>query len=162
MILIIILTIAFIACWIAGGQIKGRIRDIPCPLILALGITLSISATPLHRIFIGIALAACWQIIRLGYGNYNPISDPEPSFLAKITHDRHGWWIRAIYGFLAASIGPIALVVGKHLPIWVWGLYVVGNAAIGYLVSRLRLPVFLTDVCVSTGLVSILFLLLWL
>jgi hypothetical protein len=78
------------------------------------------------------------NIIRIGYGNYDPEHDNKPSFLARITHDMNGWWIRAIAGALYVLVGylPYAFYSGK------WGFYLVWavvSAGTGYCVSRFRL-----------------------
>jgi len=146
----IIGSLIFTALWLAGGQFKGRIRDIGCPITLALVIALK---TQIWWHFL--VMGAYWQVIRLGYGNYDPENDPKPSFLAKITHDRNGWWIRAIYGFLVALVGGGWLLWTEPIK---YSTYILGNALIGFLVSRLKLNVILTDTCVSLGFCSLMFL----
>ena len=145
--------LAIIVCWYWGGQRGGRIRDVLCPILMSLGIGLLTKNLWLTVVNLGL-----WQIIRLGYGNYSPQDDPKPSFLAHLTHDRNGWWIRALYGLIVATMIGLALRIGSFLPIWVYITYITGNSLIGFCVSRFRLPVLIADICVSAGLGSILFL----
>lgn len=56
------------------------------------------------RIIVSLATIASLNIIRIGYGNYDPEHDNKPSFLARITHDRGSWCIRAIAGVLYVLI----------------------------------------------------------
>lgn len=139
------------ACWVVGGQIKGRIRDIPVPILIGLGIWLNTKSW-----LIGLISIATYQIIRLGYGNYSPEDDPRPSFLASILKDRQGAMIRAVYGLLVAIVGAFPLVVGHYLSLPKYCLYGAVNAIIGYLVSKLRFPVLIADILVAGGVSSIL------
>lgn len=148
-----------IACWVAGGQIKGRIRDVPTPIIIGAYFAFK------EVWWLFLALGTTFQMIRLGWGNYSPEDDPNPSFLANITHDRNGWWIRAIWGFLAAGIGALPLIVGKwagfcdqYMSLLWYAIYVVGNTLINFGVSRLRLPVLIADILVAVGIGSIIWL----
>ena len=73
--------------------------------------------------------------------------------------DKNGWYVRAIYGLLVATIGGLAVRTGHFLPVWAYITFIIGNTLIGYSVSRLRLPVLITDILISAGFGSIL---LWL
>lgn len=144
--------VLIIACWVIGGQKSGRIRDVPVPIII--GLCLAISFKIWWLFF---ALVATYQMIRLGYGNYSPEDDPEPSFLASITHDRGGWWIRAIWGALVASVGGLPLILGHFIGVWVYLGYIILVTVVCYLVSKLRLPVLITDILVAASVGSIVF-----
>lgn len=141
-----------VACWVIGGQIKGRIRDVPVPIIIGT-----------YFAFKGVwwlffALGATYQVIRIGWGNYSPEDDDHPSHLADLTRDRNGWWIRAIWGFLASFIGAFPLVKWGFINAWSYAGYIALNTVVNFLVSRLRLPVLITDILVALALGSIVFL----
>ena len=54
-----------ITSWILGGQVKGRLRDIPFPILMGIGIWFKTK-----NIWIAIMSCLCYNIVRLGYGNY--------------------------------------------------------------------------------------------
>ena len=149
---------AIVALWIVGGQIKGSIRDVGVPLLLGFGIWLDLSGDWMHRIIYAVLLVGTYQIIRLGYGNYSPEDDDKPSFLAAITHDRQGYVIRAVWGLLVGLVGTLPLLLGRYIPFSAYALYGLVNALIGYMVSKFKFGVWLTDSLVSLGVGSILFL----
>jgi hypothetical protein len=140
------------ASWIAGGQ-KGKLRDIPFPILIGWGIFLA------GHLWLAIACCATFNIIRLGYGNYSPEDDAKSSLLAQLTHDRQGAVIRLIYGLLVALLGALPIMAGHGISVWIYIVYAAGNGLIGYLVSKLRLPVFLADFFVGAGFSSLVFLL---
>lgn len=149
--------IAICVLWVIGGQGKRRLRLNFVPPLIALKCVLGLSCPLLTKIELFFALSATFQLIRLGYGNYSPEDDPKPSFLASLTHDRGGWWIRAIWGFLVASLGALPWVICTHH--WlIYLAYVLGNSILNFLVSRLKPPVLLTDILVSAGLASLIFI----
>ena len=150
--MILLIFIAIIVCWVLGGQLKGRIRDIGVPILLGLGIWFATKSW-----LIGLVSTGLWQIIRLGYGNYE--EGEKNSFLGDLLKDSKGWYVRALYGLIVALVGCSALIALKFLPLPTYFTYIAGNTLIGYGVSRLRLPVLLTDICVSAGFGSILLLL---
>lgn len=153
MILKLILLGLIVALWVIGGQTRGRIRDVPVPLIIAL-----YCAIVLKTWWLFLVLGVMFQVIRIGYGNYDPENDPEPSFLASITHDRNGWYIRAIWGFIVGSIGILSLLLGHFLGVLIYLGYVVLNTGVNFSVSRFGLPVIITDILVSLCIGSVLFL----
>ena len=63
--MILIIFIAIIICWIIGGQKEGKIRDVPVPILAGIGIWLKTK-----NIWVAIITCLCYNIIRLGYGNY--------------------------------------------------------------------------------------------
>jgi len=147
-----LLAMGIVVFWILGGQIKGWLRDIPVPILMGIGIYLTTKSW-----LVGLLSIGFWQIIRLGYGNYEP--GQKNSFLGNLTHDRKGWYVRAIYGFIVALVGCGALIWLKFLPVPKVILYIAYNTIIGYSVSRLKLEVIPTDILVSSGFASLLFLL---
>ncbi len=148
-----LLTIAiFIALWITGGQKEGKIRDVGCPIILALYLAMT-----LHAWWLFLAIGATYQAIRLGYGNYSPEDDPKPSFLASITHDRSGEYIRALWGLIVSVVGASPLILGHFLGIYQYLGYICLNVAVNYSVSKFKLDVIITDILVSGAVVSIIF-----
>jgi hypothetical protein len=126
------------------------------PIILGAAIGLFVKDHWYVRIITGLASIASLNIIRIGYGNYDPEHDNKPSFLARITHDRGGWWIRAIAGALYVLLGylPYALYSGK------WGFYLfwaVVSVGTGFCVSRLRLKAKAADFSIGSTVAGILF-----
>jgi hypothetical protein len=139
--------------WYLGGQKKKAwCRDILVPALVGTGVSLA------GHPWIGLICGSAFNIIRLGYGNYDPENDPKPSFLAFLTHDRQGAIIRLIYGVVVAAAGAGALAVAKILPLWGFAGYVVLNGVVGFGVSKLRLPVLPADLLVGAGVGSLLLL----
>jgi len=155
--------LAIIVCWVIGGQKGGRIRDVACPILLGLGVYLALKEYWLiSRIIYGILTCGSANAIRAGYGNWEP--GEKNCLLANILaffgyKDRQGAVIRALWGFLIGVLAPLPLVLGHFLPLPIYYGYVAGNMLINFLVSRLRLPVLLTDICVSASIASLIFLL---
>ena len=149
--MIFIIFVTIIVLWVLGGQLKGRIRDIGVPILIGLGIWLVTKSW-----LVGLINMATWNIIRLGYGNYE--EGEKNSFLAELLKDKEGWYVRMAYGLIVATIAPLPLFIGHFLALGWYFVYIIGNSLIGYGVSRLRLPVLLTDILVSAGFSSILFL----
>jgi uncharacterized membrane protein YfcA len=152
MLIKIILIVLCGILWRLGGWGKESGNPVPwkgwrvvlIPIILGAAIGLFINDHWYVRIITALASAASLNIIRIGYGNYDPEHDNEPSFLARITHDRSGWWIRAIAGALYGLVGylPYAFYSGR------WRFYLFGmvvSAAAGYCVSKLKLKDTITE-----------------
>jgi hypothetical protein len=145
----LITIVLFVALYVIGGQIKGWLRDIPCPLLLGVYMGFKIG------ILGGILTWIGANIMRLGYGNWSPEDDSKPCLLAHLIHDRGGEYIRATWGFLVAlGIGG-AYVYYTHNYIYYF-LYIIGNSFIGYAVSKAKLNVFFTDLLVSLSIASII------
>jgi hypothetical protein len=103
----LIVLIAFL--WLVGGGKQAWARDWIIPAIVAITMLFH------HQLWwICLLTFGSCQIIRMGYGAYDPEHDNKPSFLAAITHDRTGIEERAIYGFICGMIAPICIVA--------WGL----------------------------------------
>jgi hypothetical protein len=113
----------------------------------------------LHRAIFAALTIATAQSIRLGYGNYSPLDDSKPSFLAILVHDEQGAVIRALWGLLIGSAVALPVTIGGYLSWWLFGAYVAGFTLLNYLVSKLRLAVWLCDPLVGAGIASIVFLL---
>jgi hypothetical protein len=135
--------------WQKGGKKNGSIRDIPVPIILAA--FMAFRFWSLWFILMGGPL----QMIRLGYGSYDPEHDDKPSWLASITHDRSGEYIRALWGFICSAEIGIWLMPGGYLGVWQYLCYIVLNTAINYCVSKFKLPKFWTDILVGSGISSL-------
>lgn len=108
-----ILKLLFVAVigvlWRLGGWDKTKwsgFRDVLVPI--ALGVYIGVYH---WNILLAILTAGSYNIIRLGYGAYDPEHDDKPSFLAKITKDRSGVAERAIAGALYGLVGTIPLQV---------------------------------------------------
>lgn len=166
MLIKIILIILCGVFWRLGGWGKESGNPIPwkgwrvilIPIILGLGVAWFIKGNLLMRVIVGLTTIASMNIIRIGYGNYDPEHDNKPSFLAKITHDRNGWWIRAIVGALYVLIGylPYTLYSGRWLFYLFW---MVVSAGTGFCMSRFRLKAKIADfaigIIVASGLFAI-------
>lgn len=147
-----ILWLVFVALWVIGGKISGRLRDIPCPIILGVAIGLLTK-----NVWIGLMITGLTQTIRLGYGNYEP--GEKNCFLACLLQDTNGKWIRAVWGLIVSvAIGAGLSVVGL-LPLKIFGGYVLLNTAINFYVSDFKLNWIQTDILVSTAIYSIVMLL---
>jgi len=137
------------AFWVAGGQGAKKVRVVGIPLILAISLALIYKSW-----LVGLLVAILGQFYRVGYGNYSPEDDDHPSFLASMTHDRDGWWIRAIVGGLYGLVALPLFMLG-FINLLVFGGYIVLNILVGYCVSRFRLPVYPADIAVGLGISSI-------
>ncbi len=142
--------------WLLGGQKKGRIRDIGVPVLLAFYFAI------FYKWWLFFAIGATANIIRLGYGNFEEGEDNSAiaDFLNTVCgiKDKAGVIIRTIWGVLVGIVLPLPLLIGGYLIWWRYCLYIALNALIGYLVTKLRLPVILADILVATGVCSIIFL----
>lgn len=150
--------IALIAwLWYEGGGKNAWARDIVIPIVIGLFFCLK------YGPIVGIFTAGTCQIIRLGYGAYDPYHDDKPSWLASITHDRNGWWIRAISGAIHGFVAPLPIVFYflfvKHIPQVIFGYvaFIVINSLSNFLVSRLKANRLVTDLIVGGVFSLILF-----
>lgn len=143
--------------WYEGGGKNSWARDLIIPIIVGFWFCF------VENWIVGICVAGSCQIIRLGYGAYDPEHDPKPSLLAKLTKDRDGWWIRAISGAIKGLVAPLPILaqgVFIHLDqsmIWKLPAFVVLNAVSNFLVCRLRLNRLATDLIVGATFGTILF-----
>lgn len=126
--------------WRLGGWNKAKwsgYRDMLVPVILFAHYAFACAW------WVGLIVAGLAQTIRIGYGAYDPVHDNKPSFLAKITKDREGSLIRAIYGFITAFCIGVAPAVyqaahGNKLAMFVFIGYVVGNIILEVALNRLK------------------------
>lgn len=153
----LILLGVIIALWVIGGQKGGRIRDIGCPIVLGIALVCELQGDLMNRIIAGIATIALAQIIRLGYGNYDPENDDKPSFLASILKDRQGAIIRLVWGLLVGIVTPLFLSFTHSIILPAHIAYIICNVAVNYSVSKFRFPVILTDICVAAAFGSLVF-----
>ena len=134
------------ALWRIGGASKQEIkfaaawyRDILIPVINFFYFWVTMN------FLTGFLTAGAANIIRMGYGAYDPEHDDKPSLLAKWTKDREGWRIRMIYGFITSvfiGLFPMAyaLFVKNHL--WAFPgflLYVLINIGSEYLLNTTKI-----------------------
>lgn len=165
MLIKIILIVLCGILWRLGGWGKESGNPVPwkgwrvvlIPVVLGISTALFMKGLWYMRIITGLAEIVSMNIIRIGYGNYDPEHDNKPSFLAKVTHDRGGWWIRAIAGALYVLIGylPYALYSSKW---WFYLLLAAVSAGTGFCVSRFRLKVKTTDMIIGSTAADILFM----
>jgi len=149
--------------WRLGGWGKESGNPLPwrgwrmvlIPIILGINVGLYIKDYWYIRLALGLATIASLNIIRIGYGNYDPEHDNKPSFLARITHDRNGWWIRAIAGALYILVGYLPHTLYSHR----WSIYFICaiiSSLVGYCVSRFRLKDIIADPLIGVTLASII------
>src|SRR3990167_10309851 len=120
--------------WLGGGTgLKWcRVWIIPTIVGLIMGF---------HYVWwIGVLTFYSCFILRMGYGNFDS-SDPKKSFLAIITHDRKGYYIRAIVGFIYGVVAPLPLTIylatQGHQEYIKWALYAWQGAFVGFLATYL-------------------------
>lgn len=139
--------------WWKGGDKDGSIRDIPVPIILALYFAFTYK---LWWLFITVGGTA--QMIRLGYGNYDPEHDDKPSLLASWLKDRQGKYIRMVWGFIVSLMIGSSLYIVGHIGLGYYLFYIFYNVLINFLVCHLKFSRLATDILVGVGISSIVFL----
>jgi len=122
--------------WRIGGWHYRWVRVVLVPILL--GIVLGFIT---KSWLVGFLSIGSYQIIRIGYGNYDPETDPKSCWLAKITKDRSGDIIRMIAGSLYGIIGALFIILFKHLSIPFYIFYILLNAGMGYFVSWFTFPI---------------------
>lgn len=146
--------------WLGGGKASWA-RDIIVTIVIGIFVFLHHPTVVLWKdIIIGIATIGACNIIRLGYGAYDPVNDSKPSLLGKITKDKDGWWARCFYG---AICGIVTFIPQLALDFnWITFLKAVGFtiqfAAVCFTVVRLRLAVFPTDTLIGLSFAVRIFL----
>jgi hypothetical protein len=145
------------ALWIIGGQTRGKIRDIPIPILLGLGIALFSQLSPFWRVIAGVMTIATGQSIRIGYGALDAINDDRPSYLALVTQDSSGEWVRLLWGAIVSVSISAPLVAFSIISVSLAAVYIVSNCIVNFLVSKLKMGVLITDVLVSAAVMSIIF-----
>jgi len=99
--------------WRLGGWDKAKwsgYRDVLIPIILGLW-----AGWETYNWVIAISTIGTYQIIRIGYGAYDPTNDDKPSFLGFILKDTEGWKARGIAGLLYGLVGAFPLMLNKCL-----------------------------------------------
>ena len=144
----IVLLVAYL--WYVGGSRHAYARDLFVPILIGIGIFLST-----HQIIVAILSIATANTIRLGYGAYDTVNDDKPSLLAKITKDRNGWYIRALWAFIVG----ISTVLPRLCVNFDWKqvLWVVLFSAICFTVVRLRSNVLITDIFIGSAFALTIF-----
>lgn len=94
--------------WWEGGGKNGWARDIIIPIIVG-----SFIGFINQNIILGILSIGSMNIIRIGYGAYDPEHDDIPSFLGWLTRDHEGYIIRSIVGAYYIFIGSMPLLLYK-------------------------------------------------
>ncbi len=147
-----IVTLVVMVLWNIGGDKHSWARDLLVPIIMGISVFISRPTGNLGKdILIGILTIAACNIIRFGYGSYDPINDDKPSLLASVTHDRFGWWIRAIWGMFCGFVIFAPLIAFKPEPI----MYIRAAAfasmlsAVCFTVVRLAWPKVPTDLAIG-------------
>lgn len=154
--LLILLSALF---WRLGGWDKAKwagYRDVLIPIILGVYIGWQ------YHWLVGFFTIGSYQIIRMGYGAYDPEHDDKPSFLAKITHDREGWIIRGIVGFLYALCGILPLFIYRCTNDLVistfltkWFIYILINMVIGGLLCKLKARDYIIEPAIGAGVATV-------
>lgn len=149
--------------WMIGDHKQAWTRDLIIPFLVG-GIL--ILAEPFEKLWInilvGICTAGACNIIRSGYGAYDPINDDKPSLLGYWTKDTDGWVIRAVWGGLTAIISCLPYVIASIIlkqPINIAKvlLFSVLFSFICFIISRLRSNVFWTGLIIGLTYSSISF-----
>jgi hypothetical protein len=143
--------------WYLGGQGRRKVRLIAIPLILGLSVAWFAKTPLLAKLWLFALVAAGAQTIRCGYGSYDPENDPELSYLARVTHDRQGCIIRLIWGALVSLAISAPLAAFGVIPLHFMALYCISNCLVNFSVSKFKFPVLLTDLLVSSAVMSIIF-----
>lgn len=123
-------------------------RDVCVPIVLSAWITFH------FNLWLGVACGLTLNIIRMGYGNYDPITDSKPSLLGALTHDRNGWHIRGICGALYVLIGLLPLAIYTHH----WISYVLAaliSGGVNWVLCRIKAPDWVIEPIVGATLAVI-------
>ena len=142
--IVVIKVITIIACAILfrwGGASFKQARVSIMPFILGL-----VCAYFAHCWWIFFTTFAGGQFLRLGYG--------ESSFLYRLFGS---WLARGVYCLIIAFACVVGLVIGQKVPILLAIPYLVTNFAIGSLLCKLEMPVWVIDPCLGIGISSIVF-----
>lgn len=127
--------------WRLGGWDKARwsgYRDVLVPVALGLWYAFTL------KWWMFLAVGGPANIIRLGYGSWDPEHDDKPSLLAKLTHDREGCYIRAIYGFITSLF--IGLAPAIYTGCWFkFVLYVIGNTLLEFALNKAKANDWITE-----------------
>lgn len=167
MILVKVVALVLIAFfWRLGGWDKAKwsgFRDVLVPIAIGGIIGWQMDGLLWQKILIGVLTIGSYNIIRMGYGSYDPENDDKPSFLAKITKDRKGYIIRSIVGTLYGLIGLLPLLIFSIIThnlafLKIYGAYSLYNGFTGFLVTKFKANDWVTELSVGAGVGSIIFL----
>ena len=153
--MIYLLYIPFAGLWYLGGGKPPKWaaawqRDILIPILC--GVVMLIKT---HNPLLSFLTIGSFQIIRLGYGAYDPEHDTKPSLLAKLTHDRLGATNRAIYGLIVGLVGllPFVIFTGNY---WHYIIYSLLLALTGFLVVKLKSNRYMTDLNIGAAVGNVI------
>lgn len=150
--------------WFVGGGKEAWARDILIPIIVGIIVFLRhpiYDALTWENLLLSIAMIASCNIIRLGYGDYDPDHDDVPSLLASITKDKNGWWVRGLWGMIVGVISLIPIIVASYMkkePIMIIKcfLFAIGFSILSFIVVRLRSNRLITDIVIGTAFMTIM------
>lgn len=151
--------------WCIGDHKNAWARDLVIPFLVG-GILFL--AEPFSLLWINLAVAvatagAC-NIIRFGYGAYDPINDDKPSLLGKLTKDTDGWIIRTIWGAVVGIVSCLpysiaSVMTGNAINLVRVVIFTVLFSFVAFIVCRLRFGVLQTGICIGVtySLISFVF-----
>lgn len=142
----IFLIVVFAVLWRLGGWEKGKaeFRDVGIPVIMFFYYWFTCN------LLIGILAGGAANSIRMGYGAYDPEHDDKPSWLASITHDREGWKIRGIYGFITSFMMGIFPAIYNQS--WLgFIVYVVFNTGLEIVINKRKTGDTMTELSNGAG-----------
>ncbi len=158
----LILLIIISILWRLGGWDKSKwsgYRDILVPIIL--GVYIGIE----YHWLVGFFTIGAFQIIRLGYGAYDPEHDDKPSLLASITHDREGWINRGLVGLIYSMVGLIPLCIYWYSHDLITSHFIIKlckystiNLFIGGVLSKLKTRDVIIEPAIGAGIGLLIFL----
>lgn len=147
--------------WIIGGGKNAWARDWIIPFIVGAMIFISHPFGNFLKDFLfSFLTAGACNIIRMGYGGFDPEHDDTPSLIGGILKDRGGWWIRAVWGLV---VGIVCFVPAFYFKVgaatgFKCGAYALQLATVCFIVTRFRWPSFWTDLAIGISFGSIIFI----
>lgn len=139
--------------WYRGGKRNSKyMRKFIIASILSTYISIK-----LHSLLSFFLVGITFQTSGIGYGNYDPINDSKPSFLASWLKDKSEEWIRLVWGIIVSSCISLTLRIINFLSNPSVLCYIVINSIVNFLVSKLKLNVKLTDWLIGLSIGSIVF-----
>lgn len=166
MILSLILLPIFSILGYLGGQPRmAWCRDFVIPAIVSIVFIIKSPFYYLSTNFIvGLCLFGSCNIIRFGYGAYDPVNDDKPSLLAKFTKDKDGWVIRTVWALFVSliSLSPyiFASILGYSYSVLIKSLiFCTIFSLVCFLVVRMRRNILITDLSIwfTYGLITFCF-----
>lgn len=165
MIIHVIFSAIVTVLWCIGDHRQAWARDLIIPFLVG-GIV--ILAEPFEKLWINALVALCTagacNIIRFGYGAYDPVNDDNPSLLARLTKDSDGWVIRTLWAVITAIISCLPVIVSsillkEYACIVRAAVFTVLFAFVAFMAVRLRSNVLWTGIVIGFGysLISFVF-----